>query len=241
MKPEKRYPGSMVAVLAGICVAALALALFNGCGGKGSSPVVEEPGVVTGYSSGMPVAGAFPTASESVNSYVYELNGGGGIKPPDGIPKVSLEEAEEYIGADLRVPRETLGGTLDGCYNWPSESPDNNSTSLVYSSGFSVLAEVYKKKIDFRLNAEADIAAAKRSEEDPLYTRIGAIGHVVEVAGFEMLAYPPFELPGEDKDGKTYSLPPNLNWWDDGIRYVISPMKLGFTEELLIKIAESMY
>ena len=243
MKLEKRYQGSMVTVLAGMCVATLALALLSGCGGEmtshGKPDLKEKP-------ASLPVKGASPTAGYGMfEDRARQFNKEGGVKPPPDMPpqpKVTLEEAEEHIGTKLRIPKETLGGKLTGIWTGTSASC-NREASLGYDNGIAVGAEVWKEKPDFRVQAAHEAASAKQAEEDPNITRIGAVPHVVEVAGFEMLSYPTyyFEHSGDKGEIEIWSLPPMLYWWDNGIKYHVGLWKLGFSEEQLWSIAKSMY
>lgn len=238
MKPRKRH----LTQLAGICAALLALALFSGCGRGVTSHEQSDP--KEGLAN-LPAEGAPLMAGGVFEEHARQLNEEGGIKPPANIPvppKVTLEEAEKYIGAKLRAPKETFGGKLEGIYTDKSAS-GNRITTLAYDNGIGIGAEVWKEKPDFRLEAEHEAADAKRAEEDPLYTRMGAVPHVVEVAGIEMLSSPTYYFEHISDKGKTevWSLPPDLQWWDNGIKYYVAPYKLGFTEEQLMSIAKSMY
>lgn len=171
------------------------------------------------------------TRSVTFDSYVMAIQEG--KEPGSPTPPVSLEKAEKEVGIKVRLPKETLGGELKAVYI-NTTADGRGGICLRYTSGFSTGADVMKKKPDYQAEIAADVEARKE-----VSTKIGADYHIVNVAGFEGKAQPPYEFVGFD--GKTYKLPPSLEWWDNGRQYVVIPWKLGFTEADLMKVAESMY
>ncbi|MDD5448822.1 MAG: hypothetical protein PHO53_06645 [Actinomycetota bacterium] len=253
MKEKKRH----LIRLTVVCATLVALALFGGGSGSGevtsheqldqkpadlpAEPIIPpeiEVQVLNGPCNGDDEYLRLPSEKVKVKPADPSLFGCVTLPPPPP-PKVSLEEAEKYIGAKLRVPKETLGGKLTGIQIDTSASC-NKIAYFEYDNSIAMSAEVWKEKPDFRLQAASYAAVA----ENPNVGCIGAVPHVVEVAGFEMLAYPPHYFGYRNDKGEideVWSLPPGLGWWDSGIKYGACSGKLGFTEKQLIKIAESMY
>ena len=256
MRQKKRH----LIRLTVVCATLVALALFGGGSGSGEAtsheqldqkpadlpaePIIPpeiEVQVLNGPCNGDDEYLRLPSEKVKVKPADPSLFGCVTLPPPPP-PKVSLEEAEKHIGTKLRIPKETFGGKLTGMWTGTSASC-NRVASLGYDNGIGVGAEVWKEKPDFRAEAASDAALAKQAEEDPNITRIGAVPHVVEVAGFEMLSYPTyyFEHSGDKGEIEIWSLPPMLYWWDNGIKYHVGLWKLGFSEEQLWSIAKSMY
>ena len=134
----------------------------------------------------------------------------------------------------MKFPKETLGGKLRNIAIGKS-SQGNWQTALRYSSGFFTGGEIMVEKPDYG----AQIADDAEFKKQPNTWSIGADYHIVNVAGFEGKAQPPYELVGWD--GETYGMPATIRWWDNGVEYAVIPWKLGLTENQLMQVAESMY
>lgn len=96
-----------------------------------------------------------------------------------------------------------------------------------------VSAAIMKEKVDY----EEEVAF----ERDVIFKEAtihpDSTFHVVYIAGHQGKACAPWHI-GEYKK---VTMPPQVFWWDNGLQFGIVPYKLGFTEEQLLKVAESMY
>lgn len=209
----------------------IALMVFSGgCGTEKTQTKAASDGITASKGD---VEGGLISGSIIFNAHVRRLQKG--VRPTPPIPSVSQKEAEKQVGIKLKLPKETLGGKLIGIYT--DKTADGlPGIAVHYSSGFAYGPVVMKDKPDYK----ARIAAYAEDRKNPAMEIIGADYHIVNVAGFEGQSQPPYEFVSLG-DGKTYKLPPSLDWWENGIEYRITPWKLGFTEADLMKVAESMY
>jgi len=222
MKWARKSLHTLLTMFITASVVTLILAFSGGCGG----------GSTQTKAVGNSTSGGLITASTTFDAYVRRVQKG--IEPQAVIPSVKLEDAQKQVGIKAKFSKETLGGKLKSIYAETSAS-GNPEIDLRYSSSLDIGEEVMKGKPDYA----ADIAANAEENKKPGVTHIGADYHIVNVAGFEGKAKPPYEFKGYD--GKTYKLPPDIYWWDNGIQYSIVPWKLGLTENQLMQVAESMY
>lgn len=228
MKSARKSLSALLAVVIAMTVVAIVLAI-GGCGGakKQTKAVGNIATATNGSSAPGLITGSFAFDAELMK---YKE----GKEPTSETPNVSPEKAYKQTGIKLKFPKETLGGKLRNIGTGKS-SPGNWQAVMRYSSGFFAGGEIMVEKPDYR----ASIAADAEFEKQPNSGHIGADYHIVNVAGFEGKAQPPYEFVGYD--GNTYKLPPDIYWWDNGIEYAVIPWKLGLTENQLMQVAESMY
>ena len=207
------------------------LAISAGCGAVSTqSNALGNDSVAPTTASGESSSAAI-TKSPVFNKGVMQIQSG--VEPQPTLPSVTREEAEKQNGINVKLPKITFGGVLKGIYVAPSAS-GNPNTTVIYSSGFAIDEQMLKEKPDYRAQI-ADQAATKKSAS----VYIGADYHVVSVAGSEGKVSPGYSFVG--LDNKEYKMPPQLYWWDNGVQYLISCWKLGFSEQQLLEVAESIY
>ncbi|GEM_PF-5697538 len=226
MKSKKKSPSHFMVIFIAMSMAAMVLA-SGGCRGEKKQTKAVDKDVKPSEAS---ETTGLITKSNSFDTYVRAIQEG--KEPWSPTPPVSLEKAEKEVGIKARFPKETLGGKLKTVYI-NNTADGRKGICLRYTSGFSIGEDVLKKKPDYRAFIASDVKERTRCSKV-----IGADYHIVNVAGFEGKAKPPYEFVGFD--GNTYRLPPDVCWWEDGVEYAIVPWKLGFTEEQLIEVAESI-
>lgn len=189
--------------------------------------------------------GSGPTVSKSTSS----LNGDLTTAGPDsffkdiqagkervftGIP-VNAREAKAKTGIEVRLANDTkLTGGLKGIYAYIPSAEETKQDARMglaihYSGGIDISEEACPKEPDWA--AETAVPTFNGRPPDVV---TGAIPVRCKVAGFSGMAN------AEWTSGGT-KLPPQLHWWENGVRYHIMPWKLGYTSEQLMQIAESMY
>ena len=211
-------------ILVVLTSAALLFATLSGCSG---SPVSTGEPETT--SAGSPRAG--------IDAAVQS-----GTEPHMQGPAVSAAEAKAQTGISLRVPKNTqLTGELKGIYpnnNQPQEESKAaqkntpKAVTLLFTNGLGIEEEACPVEPDWA--AEAAIPTMNGKPPDEI---IGAQLILTKVAGFQGMFTPEWTSPGPNP----YKLPPQLQWWENGVRYHMLPWKLGYTVEQLMEIANSMY
>lgn len=200
-----------------------------GCGGGniGMSSGKNDSTVASKGST----SGGLITKSAGFDQYVRQTQEG--VQPKPDLPNLSPEEAQKQDGIKTKLPTITFDGKLEGVYAATSAS-GQPATTIIYSSGFSIDEQVLKEKPDYGAQIATD---AQSKKEASVY--IGGDYHPVMIAGFEGKAASGYSFVGLDK--KEYKMPPQLYWWENGVQYIVTCWKLGFTEQQLIELAESMY
>lgn len=156
-----------------------------------------------------------------------------GIRPVPTTPSIPLKEAEKKAGIKARLPKaEKITGEREGVYFEMSAS-ENPQIVVHYGNGIMVANEVWKEKFDYVALLQADAKMLSGVSSQP--------GKLVEVAGHQGMLLSGTGYNNEPQAGICYVMPPQLEWWHDGVKFYISSWNFNFTEEQLLEIAESMY
>lgn len=224
-------------ILVMFTLAAILLATAAGC--SGSSVSKSVPATTPALAKKMsPPSGGSPSAG-LFDSYVRAIQAG--IEPHLPGPAISASEAKAKTGISVRLPKNTeLTGKLKGIYpNIPPpeilKDPQNDAhmqLSLIFTNGLGIEEEAWNKQPDWAAEAAVPTMNGKPPDET-----IGAEPILTKVAGFQGMFTPEWTSPGPNP----YKLPPQLQWWENGVRYHMLPWKLGYTVEQLMEIANSMY
>lgn len=222
---------SLIVGLIGAGIAFL-LILAGGCG--------DNPGDSAGHERTLPGDGYLRASGKGMitknlayDEWIRAIQQG--EEPVPDSPKVSLSEAERNTGIKARIPNDTLGGMVKGVYTDTSAS-QNPQLSMILDNGVIIIEEATAFAVDYG----AMVEATAKEMSAPGRKIIGAIGQrLISIAGNAGYAIPVNTVPGADN--KEYELPPQVEWWDNAVRYHITLWKLGLTDQQLIKIAESMY
>jgi hypothetical protein len=217
-------------ILVMCALAAILLAAEAGCSGSSVSKNVPATTPSQATSVSPPYAGS---AALDVQKYIQNYQEG--IEPTTSIPPVSPSEAKTKTGISLRLPKDTaLTGELKAIYPDTSAS-GNPQLALHFKNGVLIAEEAWKEKPDFAHEIAID--------SDPKYHQSpatpGSSWTLVAVAGFQGKLLPQPAVLGADQ--KICELPPQLEWWNSGIKYRMTTWKMGYSGQQLLDIANSMY
>ncbi|MBU4302685.1 MAG: hypothetical protein KKE79_04330 [Actinobacteria bacterium] len=219
-------------ILVMCALAAILFATAAGCTGPVSKNVpATTPSLAMSESSPSAIS-----PSVCYDSYIRNIQAG--RRPIPSIPAVSASEAKTKTGISVRLPKNTkLTGKLMGIYPYisASESPQlgaNPQLGLHFTNCIIIDEEACKEKPDFEAEAAGPTFNGKPADEI-----IGSEATLVKVAGFQGMLRPEWTSGG----ATPYKLPPQLQWWENGVRYFMSAWKLGYSGQQLLDIANSMY
>jgi hypothetical protein len=176
---------------------------------------------------GVPVAGP--------DSYIKNIQAG--IEPARTGIVVSPSEAKAISGMTAKLAKNpALTGNLKKIYAYiptaeEAKQDARKALAMSYSNGLTIVEEAWPTEPDWA--AETAVPTFNGRPPDEV---IGAQPVRTKVGGFQGMLTPEWTSPG----AKT-KLPPQLQWWENGVRYHILPWKLGYTSDQLMKVAESMY
>lgn len=178
-------------------------------------------------------------ANAGPSSYMRDIQAG--VEPQLPGPAISASEAKAKTGISVRLPKNTvLTGKLNGIYpNIPPaevlKDPNNDahtSLTLIFANGLGLEEEACPIQPDWA--AESAVPTFNGRPPDAV---IGAQPIPAKVAGFQGMSTPEWTSPGTNPS----KLPPQLQWWENGVRYHLIPWKLGYTGDELMQVASSMY
>ncbi|MBN2169073.1 MAG: hypothetical protein JW738_07500 [Actinobacteria bacterium] len=159
-----------------------------------------------------------------------------GVKPTPMVPSISLKEAEKKAGIKAKLPRVgEITGDREEVY-FDISASENPQISVYYSNGIIIGNEVWKEKPDYIAQLEADKAASNGPS-----LMSGFSEELIKVEGHQGILWPRVLSNTLSYSIAGFVSPPQLEWWDDGVKYHINSWNLGFTEDQLLEIAESMY
>lgn len=157
-----------------------------------------------------------------------------GIEPPGMVEATSAEEAEKITGIKIRYPNLKLTGGVKAIY--PEKSASANwQIAIHFYDGVMVSEEKWEEEIDYSQVIAQTMDPA--THEKP--ANEGSVRKLVDVAGHQGQLLPEPAVRGAD--GELIYLQPQVEWWDNGIRYHMLPWNTNFTGDDLLKIANSMY
>jgi len=158
-----------------------------------------------------------------------------GAEPSSPVPSVSPSDAEARTGIKFRQPKTAaITGNMKAVYQDTSAS-GNPEICIHFDNGILVGEENWKEQPDFAHEIAMDNDPA---HHEPPATP-GTNWILVKVAGFQGKQLPQPAIMGAD--GKLSELPPMLEWWDSGVKYMITTWKTGVSGQQLLDIANSMY
>lgn len=174
-----------------------------------------------------------PTAGP--DTYIKNIQAG--IEPAFTGTVVSPSEAKAKTGMTARLAKNpTLTGNLKKIYAYIPSAEEakqdaRKALAMPYSNGLTIVEEAWPTEPDWA--AETAVPTFNGRPPDEV---IGAQPVLTKVAGFQGMLTPEWT-----STGATTKLPPQLQWWENGVRYHILPWKLGYTSDQLMQVAESMY
>ena len=158
-----------------------------------------------------------------------------GVEPLSPAPPVSSSEAKVKTGISVKLPKDTaLTGKLKAIYT-DTSAAGYPGLGMHFTNGILIVEEAWKEEPDFAHEIAIDSDPA--THEPPATP--GTNWTLVKVAGFQGKLLPQPAMLGADQ--KLYELPPQLEWWDNGIKYHMTTWKAGFSGQDLLDIANSMY